>query len=395
MKNRKLMVLIPVFLLISCSSNTSVTNSYSSSNDSVNSSSVNSSSSTSSKESESLSNSSSLSSIEESSSLTLSESSSSTVSSSNETTSSNEIITKYKVNFVANEYVRADIVGKEVEFAAGSNVMFNYSLTYGYKLNSFAIKDSSNNDIPYVETSYVTFVMPSSEVNISFDVSKKFTLDLVNGDHSIINVVDKNDYYDEGNEVHFTVDIDNKYELDTLKVYKIVNNEDIEVDYQTNDNDYSFLFANTNMKIVVIDKAKAVSIDPFTNKVTYEGDWSYYDGYTDYTMRLRIVFNGDGTLSWYLTYDYEEEYWDYAYVPNKEKAKPSDMVGSLRDSNENIEYIYDATINKINFVAKIGSKEVPCVIKLNITNDDIKSIVMETKMGGEYYQTDNKTLNRK
>lgn len=323
-----------------------------------------------------------------------SESSTESSESSTESSSSTTEEVKYTVNFVG-ENVSASIIGTKEEFASGEEVMFNYSVTYGYKITSFTIKDASGADVEYAETSFVTFTMPASNVTVSFFTVARHTLSLTNGEHSSITVTDQKDYYDEGDVVNFSVTFEEGYELDTLKVYKVVDGADTEVTYQTVEANYSFAFVGSNMKIVLVDKAKPVSSDPFTVKTSYQGDWDYYDGYdTTYTMYLRIVFNGDKTLSWYLNYLYYDEY--YAYIPLKAAvyAAPSDMMGSPRDSGENLPYTYDRANEKITFTTKIKSSNMECSIKLNKEGEEIKTITFETQMGDEYYQTGNRTLKK-
>ena len=381
MKNSKLLILIAASLLLSCGNNSS--NSSSSSESSKNQTeTVNTTKVDSTIESNKTTT--------ETTTVSSAESSESSTESSSSTTEE----VKYTVNFVG-ENVNADTIGTKKEFASGEEVMFSYSVTYGYKITSFTIKDASGADVEYAETSFVTFTMPSSNVTVSFFTVARHTLSLTNGEHSSITVTDQKDYYDEGDAVNFTVTFEEGYELDTLKVYKVVDGVDTEVTYETAETNYSFTFADSNMKIVLVDKAKPVSSDPFTVKTSYQGDWDYYDGYdTTYTMYLRIVFNGDKTLSWYLNYLYYDEY--YAYIPLKAAvyAAPSDMMGSPRDSGENLPYTYDQANEKITFTAAVKSSDIECSIKLNKEANEIKTITFETQMGDEYYQTGNRTLKK-
>lgn len=396
MKNSKLLILIAASLLLSCGNNSSNSSSSSESSknqtETVNTSKVDSTIESSKTTTETTT----VSSTESSESST--ESSESSTESSEFSTESSSTTTeevKYTVNFVGTEFVDADTIGTKKEFASGEEVMFNYSAKYGYKVTSFTIKDASGADVEYAQTSFVTFTMPSSNVTVSFFTVARHTLSLKNGEHSSIAVTDQKDYYDEGDVVNFTVTFEEGYELDILKVYKVVDGVDTEVTYETAETNYSFTFADSNMQIVLVDKAKPVSSDPFTVKTSYQGDWDYYDGYdTTYTMYLRIVFNGDKTLSWYLNYLYYDEY--YAYIPLKAAvyAAPSDMMGSPRDSGENLPYTYDQANEKITFTAAVKSSDIECSIKLNKEANEIKTITFETQMGDEYYQTGNKTLKK-
>lgn len=328
-----------------------------------------------------------------------SESSTETSESSTESSSSTTEEVKYTVNFVG-ENVSASIIGTKEEFASGEEVMFNYSATYGYKVTSFTIKDASGADVEYAETSFVTFTMPASNVTVSFFTVARHTLSLKNGEHSSITVADQKDYYDEGDVVNFTVAFEEGYELDTLKVYKVMGKVAMEVEYQATETNYSFTFADLNMQIVLTDKAKPVSSDPFTVKTTYQSDeWLFPNGYYNYYMYLRVVFNGDMTLSWYLTFDseYYEGGEDWAYIPPKRAAvtKPNDMPGEdFKDGQENLPYAYDQANEKITFTTKINSSDIECSIKLNKEGNEIKTITFETQMGDEYYQTGNRTLKK-
>ncbi len=327
------------------------------------------------------------------------ESSTESSESSTEGNSSTTEEVKYTVSFVGTEFVNASIIGTKEEFASGEEVMFNYSVTYGYKVTSFTIKDASGADVEYAETSYVTFTMPASNVTVSFFTVARHTLSLTNGEHSSITVIDQKDYYDEGDVVNFTVTFKEGYELDTLKVYKM-GKVATEVEYQATETNYSFTFADLNMQIVLTDKAKPVSSDPFTAKTSYQSDeWLFPDGDYNYYMYLRVVFNGDMTLSWYLTFDSEYygggEYW--AYIPPKRAAvtKPNDMPGEdFKDGQENLPYTYDQANEKITFTTKVKSSDIECSIKLNKEGEEIKTITFETQMGEEYYQTGNRTLKK-
>lgn len=330
-----------------------------------------------------------------------SELSTETSESSTESSSSTTEEVKYTVNFVG-ENVNASIIGKKEEFASGEEVMFNYSVTYGYKVTSFTIKDVSGADVEYAETSFVTFTMPASNVTVSFFTVARHTLSLKNGEHSSIAVTDQKDYYDEGDVVNFTVTFEEGYELDTLKVYKVMGEVAMEIEYQATETNYSFTFADMNMQIVLTDKAKPVSSDPFTVKTTYQSDeWTFPDRYYTYYMYLRVVFNGDKTLSWYLSYeasdDYGEggEYWAYIAPKKAMVTLPNDMPGEeLKDGQENLPYTYDQVNEKITFTAAVKSSDIECSIKLNKEGDEIKTITFETQMGDEYYQTGNRTLKK-
>ena len=396
MKNSKLLILIAASLLLSCGNNSSNSSSSSESSknqtETVNTTKVDSTI----ESSETTTETTTVSSTESNESSTeSSESSTESSESSTESSSTTTEEVKYTVNFVGTEFVNASLIGTKEEFASGEEVIFSYSVAYGYKITSFSIKDASGADVEYAETSFVTFTMPSSDVTVSFFAVARHTLSLKNGEHSSIAVADQKDYYDEGDVVNFTVTFEEGYELDTLKVYKVMGEVAMEIEYQATETNYSFIFADMNMQIVLADKAKPVSSDPFTVKTSYQGDWDYYDGYdTTYTMYLRIVFNGDKTLSWYLNYLYYDEY--YAYIPLKAAvyAAPSDMMGSPRDSGENLPYTYDQVNEKITFTAAVKSSDIECSIKLNKEANEIKTITFETQMGDEYYQTGNRTLKK-
>ncbi len=398
MKKNKQILLISMLFLVSCSSgvSSSIANNTSHNSNGTTTSSIvtssvgNSISTTSSEASASKS---------ESESSQSSKDTNSNTSSQNVTSSENSsAVSKYKINVTENPNVTFSLVGLKDEFEKGEEVSFSYSPKYGFKVTSFSIKDSNLNDIAYTQTSYVTFLMPESDVTISFVTEVRKTLEIVNGEHSTINVTDKEDYYDAGAKINFTVNVENGYELDTLKVLKEENGSYVEVEYVFENEVYSFDFVDANMKIEVTDKAKVVSNDPFTAPTTYEGDWDYYDGYYDYIMRLRIVFNGDYTLSWYLTWeDLPYEYYSYSNAFNhKMNAKPSDMVGTIRDSQENISYEYNETTDTIFFVTplKMSTKECTLVLTRN-ESKEITSVMMTENMSDGYYQTGNRTLSKK
>lgn len=397
MKNSKLLILVAASLLLSCGNNSSNSSSSSESSknqtETVNTSKVDSTI----ESSETTTETTTVSSTESTES---SESSTESSESSTESSSSTTEEVKYTVNFVGTEFVNASLIGKKEEFVSGEEVMFSYSAKYGYKITSFTIKDASGANVEYAETSFVTFTMPSSNVTISFFTVARHILSLTNGEHSSITVTDKKDYYDEGDVVNFTVTFEEGYELDTLKVYKVMDGVDTEITYETAETNYSFTFADSNMKIVLADKAKPVPSDPFTVKTTYQSDeWLFPDGDYNYYMYLRVVFNGDMTLSWYLTFNSEYyeggEYW--AYIPPKRAAvtKPNDMPGEdFKDGQENLPYTYDQANEKITFTAAVKSSDIECSIKLNKEGNEIKTITFETKMGDEYYQTGNKTLKK-
>lgn len=380
MKNSKLLILIAASLLLSCGNNSS--NSSSSSESSKN-------------QTETVNTTKVDSTIESSETTTETATVSSTESTESSSTTTEEV--KYTVNFVGTEFVNASLIGKKEEFASGEEVMFSYSAKYGYKITSFTIKDASGASVEYAETSFVTFTMPSSNVTISFFTVARHTLSLINGEHSSITVTNKKDYYDEGDVVNFTVTFEEGYELDTLKVYKVMDGVDTEIEYQATETNYSFTFADMNMQIALTDKVKPVSSDPFTVKTSYQCDWNYYDGYgTTYTMYFRVVFNGDKTLSWYLNFTYIDEGYDWAYIPPKADvyAAPSDLTGTAKDSGENLPYTYDQATEKITFTTNVKSSDIECSIKLNKEGNEIKTITFETQIDDEYYQTGNKTLKK-
>ncbi len=405
MKNSKLLILIAASLLLSCGNNSSNSSSSSESSknqtETVNTTKVDSTI----ESSETATESTTVSSTESSESST--ESSESTTESSESSTESSSSTTeevKYTVNFVG-ENVNADTIGTKEEFASGEEVMFSYSAKYGYKITSFTIKDASGADVEYAknaENSLATFTMPSSNVTVSFFTVARHTLSLKNGEHSSITVTDQKDYYDEGDIVNFAVTFEEGYELDTLKVYKVMGEVAMEIEYQATETNYSFTFADMNMQIVLTDKAKPVSSDPFTVKTTYQSDeWTFPDRYYTYYMYLRVVFNGDKTLSWYLSYeasdDYGEggEYWAYIAPKKAMVTLPNDMPGEeLKDGQENLPYTYDQVNEKITFTAAVKSSDIECSIKLNKEGDEIKTITFETQMGDEYYQTGNRTLKK-
>ena len=400
MKNSKLLILIAASLLLSCGNNSSNSSSSSESSknqtETVNTTKVDSTI----ESSETATESTTVSSTESSESSTeSSESSTESSESSTESSSTTSEEVKYTVNFVGTEFVNASLIGTKEEFASGEEVIFSYSVTYGYKITSFTIKDASGADVEYAQTSFVTFTMPSSNVTVSFFTVARHTLSLKNGEHSSIAVTDQKDYYDEGDVVNFTVTFEEGYELDTLKVYKVMGEVAMEIEYQATETNYSFTFADMNMQIVLTDKAKPVSSDPFTTKTIYQSnDWTFPDHYYTYYMYLRVVFNGDTTLSWYLSFN--SEYWggeDWAYIPPKRAAvtKPNDMPREeLKDGQENLPYTYDQANEKITFTAAVKSSDIECSIKLNKEGNEIKNITFETKMGDEYYQTGNKTLKK-
>lgn len=380
MKNSKLLILIAASLLLSCGNNSS--NSSSSSESSKN-------------QTETVNTTKVDSTIESSETTTETATVSSTESTESSSTTTEEV--KYTVNFVGTEFVNASLIGKKEEFASGEEVMFSYSAKYGYKITSFTIKDASGASVEYAETSFVTFTMPSSNVTISFFTVARHTLSLINGEHSSITVTNKKDYYDEGDVVNFTVTFEEGYELDTLKVYKVMGEVAMEIEYQVTETNYSFTFADMNMQIALTDKVKPVSSDPFTVKTSYQCDWNYYDGYgTTYTMYFRVVFNGDKTLSWYLNFTYIDEGYDWAYIPPKTDvyAAPSDLTGTAKDSGENLPYTYDQATEKITFTTNVKSSDIECSIKLNKEGNEIKTITFETQIDDEYYQTGNKTLKK-
>lgn len=394
MKNSKLLILIAASLLLSCGNNSSNSSSSSESSknqtETVNTTKVDSTI----ESSETTTETATVSSTESTES---SESSTESSESSTESSSTTTEEVKYTVNFVGTEFVNASLIGKKEEFASGEEVIFSYSAKYGYKITSFTIKDASGADVEYAETSFVTFTMPSSNVTVSFFTVARHILSLTNGEHSSIAVTDKKDYYDEGDVVNFTITFEEGYELDTLKVYKVVDGVDTEVTYETAETNYSFTFVDSNMKIVLADKAKPVPSDPFTVKTSYQCDWEYYDGYdTTYTMYFRIVFNGDNTLSWYLNFTYIDEGYDWAYIPPKADvyAAPSDLTGTAKDSGENLPYTYDQATEKITFTTNVKSSDIECSIKLNKEGNEIKTITFETQIDDEYYQTGNKTLKK-
>ena len=403
MKNSKLLILIAASLLLSCGNNSSNSSSSSESSknqtETVNTTKVDSTI----ESSETATESTTVSSTESSESSTeSSESSTESSESSTESSSTTTEEVKYTVNFVGTEFVNASLIGKKEEFTSGEEVMFSYSAKYGYKITSFTIKDASGADVEYAETSFVTFTMPSSNVTVSFFTVARHTLSLTNGEHSSITVTDKKDYYDEGDVVNFTVTFEEGYELDTLKVYKVMDGVDTEVTYETTETNYSFTFVDSNMKIVLADKARPVSSDPFTTKTIYQSnDWTFPDHYYTYYMYLRVVFNGDKTLSWYLSYETSDDYGeggeDWAYIAPKKAmvTLPNDMPGEeLKDGQENLPYTYDQANEKITFTAKVKSSDIECSIKLNKEGNEIKTIIFETKMGDEYYQTSNRTLKK-
>lgn len=394
MKNSKLLILIAASLLLSCGNNSSNSSSSSESSknqtETVNTSKVDSTI----ESSETTTETTTVSSTESTES---SESSTESSESSTESSSSTTEEVKYTVNFVGTEFVNTILFGTKEEFVSGEEVMFSYSASNGYKITSFTIKDASGANVEYAETSFVTFTMPSSDVTISFFTVARHTLSLINGEHSSITVTDKKDYYDEGDVVNFTVTFEEGYELDTLKVYKVMGEVAMEIEYQATETNYSFTFADSNMKIVLADKAKPVSSDPFIVKTSYQCDWNYYDGYgTTYTMYFRVVFNGDKTLSWYLNFTYIDEGYDWAYIPPKADvyAAPSDLTGTAKDSGENLPYTYDQATEKITFTTNVKSSDIECSIKLNKEGNEIKTITFETQIDDEYYQTGNKTLKK-
>lgn len=400
MKNSKLLILIAASLLLSCGNNSSNSSSSSESSknqtETVNTTKVDSTIESSKTTTETTT----VSSTESSESST--ESSESSTESSEFSTESSSTTTeevKYTVNFVG-ENVNADTIGTKEEFASGEEVMFSYSAKYRYKITSFTIKDASGADVEYAETSFVTFTMPSSNVTVSFFTVARHTLSLKSGEHSSITVTDQKDYYDEGDVVNFTVTFEEGYELDTLKVYKVMGEVAMEIEYQATETNYSFTFADMNMQIALTDKAKPVSSDPFTIKTTYQSDeWLFPNGYYNYYMFLRVVFNGDTTLSWYLSFnsEYYEGGEDWAYIPPKRAVVtlPNDMPGEeLKDGQENLPYAYDQANEKITFTATVKSSDIECSIKLNKEANEIKTITFETKMGDEYYQTGNRTLKK-
>ncbi len=399
MKNSKLLILIAASLLLSCGNNSSNSSSSSESSknqtETVNTTKVDSTI----ESSETTTETATVSSTESTES---SESSTESSESSTESSSTTTEEVKYTVNFVGTEFVNASLIGKKEEFASGEEVIFSYSAKYGYKITSFTIKDASGANVEYAETSFVTFTMPSSNVTISFFTVARHTLSLINGEHSSITVTNKKDYYDEGDVVNFTVTFEEGYELDTLKVYKVMDGVDTEVTYETTETNYSFTFVDSNMKIVLADKARPVSSDPFTTKTIYQSnDWTFPDHYYTYYMYLRVVFNGDKTLSWYLSYETSDDYGeggeDWAYIAPKKAmvTLPNDMPGEeLKDGQENLPYTYDQVNEKITFTAAVKSSDIECSIKLNKEGDEIKTITFETQMGDEYYQTGNRTLKK-
>lgn len=401
MKNSKLLILIAASLLFSCGNNSSNSSSSSESSknqtETVDTTKVDSTITS----SETTTETTTVSSTESTeSSIESSESSTESSESSTESSSSTTEEVKYTVNFVG-ENVNASIIGTKEEFASGEEVIFSYSVTYGYKVTSFTIKDASGADVEYAETSFVTFTMPSSNVTVSFFTVARHALSLKNGEHSSITVADQKDYYDEGDVVNFTVTFEEGYELDTLKVYKVMGEVAMEIEYQATETNYSFTFADMNMQIVLTDKAKPVSSDPFTIKTTYQGTWGYYDGSYDYDMYLRVIFNGDKTLSWYLSYKALDD-WDdyYAYIAPKAVIRasastlPAGMPGDFKDGDENASYSYDEVNEKITFTTKVKNSDMECSIKLNKEGEEIKTITFETKMGDEYHQTGNRTLKK-
>ncbi len=314
---------------------------------------------------------------------------------------------------VPNKYL---VVGKNVEhvnfnlfdkidFEEGETVQFTFSAKQGYAIKGFVItRDDTNAEITYAGTSFIEFEMPASHVSVTFDVAQTYEVLTNASAHTKITVSPDKTYYEAGTEVSVTVNVtDDKYQLDSVNV---TTEKGETVSTKLDGETYKFTMPSSNVTISTVESEKPVeeSKDPFTAKTTFQGKWGYYDGYYDYDMHFRIVFDGKGTLSWYLNYEDVggDDWWTYDPLHSgplanytRVSSSPSDLPGTHKAGEVDVEYTYDAAKDQINYTAAVKMSTVSCTLQINRSGDNITSITMLNNMSGDFYQSQGCTLNKK
>lgn len=315
---------------------------------------------------------------------------------------------KYTVTITPCEGIsNPNVVSQEKEFAAGETIQFSCPVVYKYRVVAIHIRGTDGVDIAYTKgQSLYSFTMPASNVTISFEVEVRQTITVEKDSYTTVTFSDKGlkDYFDEGEAVSFTLSFEEGYELGNLKAYNVSGSTTTEVQYAESKGIYTLTFGKTDMKIVVTAKEKeAAADDPFTSAVTYQGSWTYD---YDYTMRLRIIFNGNSTLDWYLTYEYVggEEEWTYqnGSVSNATRknaastaySKPSGMDGDFKSGYKNVPYTYDAATDKIEFTTPVKMTTATCHLQINRTSGSVTSITVLEDLSSDYYQSKNCVLTK-
>ncbi len=285
-----------------------------------------------------------------------------------------------------------NIMGAKEEYKEGDEIIFTASAKYGYYLNEVFVTNSLGQNIEFTkgESSY-TFIMPKSDAVIAFDVESLYQTTKTSDQYSSININDEKDYYKAGSTISFTVEVtDGDYELDSV----IITGSSREVPYQENNGVYSFIMPSGNVTISTICHKKAsggdVATDPFTTRTSFAGTWTYNDGRTLYYMELTVTFNGDKTLSWKLTYDYDDEdYWS---------IKPMMAINSNvseKASQNNVSYTYDSINDQINATIHVKTSDKAMTIQLVRTANAVSSIYFTSDMSGDFYQCGNHSLSIK
>lgn len=250
-----------------------------------------------------------------------------------------EVKQQYQVNtnYIAYPINLADNVstyyaGEEVTFSIGE------TLDASYHFDGVKVIDENNQEVSCTfEYGVYTFIMPESNVNIRTAESKMFTITDNSDEHSHLTINNEKTYYVAGETVSFTVSVDNNYEINSVLVEKALEEGYEVIESSLVDGTYSFIVPLSDVRISVETSLKTVtSTDPWTSKTTYTGQ---YDDY-DYEVHIKVVFNGDGTLSWDISY-YE---WDYEYC---------DWWGpfSFRNSGGNRAYTYDESTLTVTFTS--------------------------------------------
>lgn len=301
--------------------------------------------------------------------------------------------TAYHITTRNASHVYFSVMGAKDEYSGGEEIMFVASANYGYILNEVFVTDALGQNIPFTkgETSY-TFIMPKSDVVIAFDVEATYQVTKVADSYSSITINDEKDFYKAGTTITFTVDVTNKdFELSSVMVTSATR----EITYQENNGVYSFVMPSGNVAISTICHKKAsggdVATDPFTTRTSFAGTWTYNDGYTLYYMELTVTFNGDKTLSWKLTYDYDDDddWWS---------IKPMMAVTSNiseKASQNNVPYTFDAANDQINANLHIKTSDKAMTIQLVRTANAVSSIYFTSDMSGDFYQCGNHSLSIK
>lgn len=309
---------------------------------------------------------------------------------------------KYNISTTNAENISFSIAGQKQSFYEGEEVIFSVAANYGYQINSFEIiKDSDLSKIEYSGSSSYSFIMPNSNVTINFDVETLYQVTINNSDHINVLISNERDYYSYNEQISFTLSnlMPSSYELDKVEIIDKDNNI---ISYSLENDVYSFNMPKSNVVITITEKEIIKSQDPFLTKTSFEGTYDYYDGSYDYVNRLRIVFNGDKTLSWYMTYE-SQDYWDEWANPNNnglnplqpKYSAPSDMQGDgTRHEHKNIPYTYDDSLDQIIFETPVNSTTCECTLQINRSGESIVSITILNNMPDSYLACKNVVLSK-